>query len=206
MAIPQGRLSTTVVEDVYLPPEGTITDYYTSREAGPIAIEDTSEGLLYQTWILTYDKPTGDFIVTPTITGSPSTIITVADVKYVSFTFDQTGRVIIAYSTSVSSFLYWYDTGVGQTVTTDLGSDVLGPTIYLDDKRYTQSAPSDMLLWYTKEEIGGGTFELFMLLQRERYLIEYLWLLTYLLLILKDLGLLMVYVFKLNLVLKHHDY
>ena len=58
------------------------------------------------------------------------------------------------------------------TTTKDLGAAVITPSIYLDDKRAAESAANDMLLWYTKAE-GGGTYELFMLRQRDRFLTEY---------------------------------
>ena len=99
------------------------------------------------------------------------TIGTVLDIKSITFTFDQSGRISFSYATSVSSFLYWFDSSLGMTVTTDLGADALGPTLLLDDKRTMQSTVSDMLLWYTKAD-GGGTFTLYMLRQRDRFLNE----------------------------------
>lgn len=170
--IPQGRLSTTLVEGAYLPAEHIPFQALTSYEMGPLAIEDTSEGLIYQAWKVTYNRTTGDVTLIPTITGVPVVVLTVLDIKYITFTFDQNARVTITYTTSTSSYMYWYDTDIASTVTTDLGTDVITPSISLDDKRVTQSAVNDMLLWYTKEEIGG-TYELFMLRQRDRFLTEY---------------------------------
>ena len=59
------------------------------------------------------------------------------------------------------------------TVTTDLGSDVITPSIALDDKRVSQNSANDMLLWYSKPD-GGGAYNLYMLRQRDRFLTEYL--------------------------------
>jgi len=171
MAIPQGRLSTVVVEGEYLPPEGLRKHPVTTFEKGPLAIEDTTKGLLYQNWMLTWNPNNDDFTVTPEDTGSPVVILNVADIKFASFTFDQSARITVSYSTSVSSYLYWYDTQVAQTVTTDLGADIFSPCIYLDDKRSTQNVVNDMLLWYTRSD-GADKYKLFMKRQRDRFGIE----------------------------------
>lgn len=172
MAIPQGRLSTELVEGAYREPENRKFYSLISYERGPIAIEDTSEGLLYQNWTMEWDADTGNFNLTGETTLVTTTVITVADVVSLSFTFDQNGRVTITYVTNVSSYLYWYDTALGSTVTADLGANVITPCIYLDDKRSMQSTASDMLLFYTKSD-GGATYTLYMLRQRDRYLTEY---------------------------------
>ncbi len=172
MAIPQGRMSTTVIDGVFRPPEDRAFSQSTSYERGPIAIEDTSEGLLYQNWTMTWNPATDELTATPETTGSPVIVGTVVGLISVSFTFDQNGRISYTYTTAVSSFLFWYDTSLGMTVTTDLGADAITPALTLDDKRDTQSIANDMLLWYTK--LNGSTYDLFMLLQRERFLNEYL--------------------------------
>jgi predicted Rdx family selenoprotein len=172
MAIPEGRLSTTVVEGAFQPPENRVFYALISYERGPVAIEDTSLGLLYQDWTLTWNPSTGQLTATPETTGIPELSIIVADLVSISFTFDQNARISFAYTTTVSSYLYWYDSALAQTVTTDLGADAITPALLLDDKRDMESAANDMLLWYTKAE-GGGTYELFMLRQRDRFLTEY---------------------------------
>ena len=168
MAIAQGRLSTALKYAPFLDPDGTVFIPLIDRERGPIAIEDTSEGLFYQKWVLAWDENTNKVTLTPETTGSPVVVITLPQLLYITFTFDQNGRVTFAYTTETSSFLTWFDTALGMVVTTDLGSDVITPTIHLDDKRAMQNNSSDMLLWYTKLE-GGGTYELFMLRQRDRF-------------------------------------
>ena len=172
MASPQGGLSTIPQAGIIGDPDNRPFYALESYERGPIAIEDVSEGLQYQNWTLTWDSGTNVLTATPETTGPPVSLITEADLIYMTFTFDQNARISFTWTTSVSSFLYWYDTQLGQTVTTDLGADVITPTILLDDKRETMNSTNDMLLWYTKEEVGGGTYELFQLLQRERFLIE----------------------------------
>ena len=171
--IPQGRLSTEPVPGAFREPENRRFYSLISYEKGPIAIEDTSEGLLYQNWTLTWDANTNVLTAYPETTQVAQALVTVATLVSVSFTFDQNGRISFAYTTPVSSFLYWFDTSLGQTVTTDLGADCITPALYLDDKRVTQNPSSDMMLWYTKAD-GGGTYSLYSLLQRERFTIEYL--------------------------------
>jgi len=180
MAIPaenpldiQGRLSTVPVEDVFLPPEARAFKRLISHEMGPLAIEDTSEGLLYQPWTLTYNKITGEITVTPNTTGPPVTLVTIVfGITDINFTFDQNARLTITWKVAGNTYLFWYDTSLGQTVIEDLGTTLVSAVIQLDDKRATQSAPSDMTLWYTKED-GGGTWTLYSKLQRDRFTIEY---------------------------------
>jgi hypothetical protein len=68
--------------------------------------------------------------------------------------------------------MWWYDSVPAQKVVTDLGSDIKGITLYMDDKRTTQLNKDDMLLWYTKPD-GIGGFDLFMRVQRERFQTEH---------------------------------
>jgi hypothetical protein len=172
MAIPEGRLSTTLVESSLLEPEAEQWLPTVNHERGPLAIEDTTLGLLYQNWIVTYDGPTGEITATPQTTGSPVVLATVMGIYFLTFTFDQSGRITFTYSTSTSSYIYWYDSSIGQTVTTDLGPSTLSPSVYMDDKRESQNASNDMLLWYFKPE-EGNRYGLFMRIQRERFLTEH---------------------------------
>lgn len=173
MAIPQGRLSTTVVQTSLLEPEGDQIFDLVVYERGPTAIEDVTLGLLYQNWTFTWDAGTGDFTATPQDTGSPVVVLNAADVEFFRATFDQVGRVYISYMTSVSSFLFWYDTQLGMTTTDDLGSGVLTPSVYLDDKRDTQSSVNDILLWWIEDD-GGGQLEINMSRQRDRFQTAYI--------------------------------
>jgi len=59
MAILQNRLSTTPVVADYIDPSGRDYTLNEDWEAGPIAVTDTSEGLAYQAWKLTYSEEAG---------------------------------------------------------------------------------------------------------------------------------------------------
>ena len=172
MAIPEGRLSTdwAATESQYSIPEDRVFYAYSNYERGPIAIEDTSEGLLYQTWTFSWDESTGDITATPETTGSPTVVHNIPACSLISCTFDQNGRVAIAYING-SSYLWWYDSALGSRTTKDLGNDVFSVSLYLDDKRSTQNTDNDMLLWYTKQ--NAGQWDLFMARQRDRFLTEY---------------------------------
>lgn len=94
-------------------------------------------------------------------------VLTVADVTALSFAFDLNMRPIIAYSTKLSSYLYWYDTSAGAQVTTELGKDYSFLQLSLDDKRSSQSANADVIFTYIKNH------KLYMRIQRERFQIEH---------------------------------
>jgi hypothetical protein len=172
MAIPQGRMSTVPVLGEYIPPEGVAKHPLTTFEPGPIDIENMAEGLLYQDWQLTWEPDTHDFRLTARTTLQTYVIGNSDEVTYASFTFDQSGRVTFAWTNAVSSYLYWYDTQQNNTVIDDIGNDLITPTVYLDDKRYTQDVVNDMLLWYTKY-IGNERYALYMKRQRDRFMTEF---------------------------------
>lgn len=171
MAIPEDRMSTTVVPADWLYPDNLERDWTTDYEAGPIALSDPTAGLKFQAWTLDWNSGTGDFVVTPHTQGNPTTIITVANVTQCSLAFDQNGRVAIAYTALGQAYLYWYDTDAAGFVTTALDADVVNPTLSLDDKRSTQTNANDILLWYTRQQ-PDNSWNLYKREQRERYEIE----------------------------------
>ena len=148
MAIPQGRLSTTLVEGNFLAPDnlekGGLTDY----EMGPIDINDTTQGLLYQVWTATWDPNTANFGVVSDDGKVYSSIHNAVDVTHVSFCFDQNGRPTLAYVSESIPYLYWYDTQQSETTITPLDYTIRTPFLTLDDKRATQSQSNDILLFY----------------------------------------------------------
>lgn len=170
VAIPDNRLSTVPVQALYLPPDDQdqVFDLLRDNERGPIALSDPSQGQHFQKWTLTYVDP--DFTLSPTDVGVPTVVLTAANVTQIGLGFDQNGHETICYNTSSSAFLFWFDSQVGQFVTTDLGSDVISVSLTLDDKRNRQTQANDVLLFYTKS--GAVDFDLFYRQQRERYGVE----------------------------------
>ena len=175
MAVLENRLSTTVVSADFLDPDGRVRTLMNDFEAGPVGINNTTQGLFYQTWEMTYDSGTGDFTVTAeTNLATAVPLSGVLGVTQLSFCFDQNARVNIAYTQGGQAKMYWFDTAVGSYVTTVLDFGVTTPHLSLDDKRSTQQQSSDMLLFYTKE-VAEGSWNLYHRFQRERFLNEYLY-------------------------------
>lgn len=167
MTIIEHRLSTTVVEDIWLIPDGEQRHALQDFERGPIAINDQSQGMAYQNWALSYVG--NQLIVTPEVTGTPSVIRTVASVKQCSFTFDQNARVTLAYTlVDDTAYLYWYDSQAAAFVTTLLETGTVTPTLTMDDKRITQTQTNDIILWYTKQQ-PDSTWRLYTREQRDRF-------------------------------------
>jgi hypothetical protein len=168
----ENRMSAIVVPADWLVPDGLDRDLDEDNEAGPVAPNDTSKGLFYQAWHLTYDAGTDDLTITPQTVGVPVVVLNVPNLTQCSFAFDQSGHVNVAYTVGSQAFLYWFDTQAADWVTTPLDFGVTTPTLCLDDKRLTQTNFSDVLLFYTMET-APDVWTLFHRQQRDRYEDEY---------------------------------
>lgn len=165
--IPQDRFSTTFVDGVYIPPEDRfratlLVDY----EGGPIAITDTSEGINFQPWTLSYDIG-GQITLTPETVGAPVVVLTVPGCSQVSFCFDQNGRPSVTYIIGADAYLYWYDSYLA-SFTTDVFPNIHSAMLSMDDKREMQNGVNDMLWWYTKLT-GAAEYTLYHRRQRDRF-------------------------------------
>ena len=80
MAIPEDRMSTEVEPSSWIDPDSRNRQLDEDYELGPIALNDVSEGLQYQAWHLTWNIGTGDFTVTPELTGPPVVVLNAAAV------------------------------------------------------------------------------------------------------------------------------
>jgi hypothetical protein len=173
MAIPEGRMATTVEESTYVVPDGRKFYRFINYELGPIGIEDTSEGLLYQVWGFTWDSGTGNITAVGETSGDNVVVHNIANMSLFTVTFDQNGRVNMAYMSQGVPYLWWYDTLTAQTETLDLstiyGSGIESVSLYLDDKRAIEDEKSDMLLWFTLETATPGLYDLHMAEQRDRF-------------------------------------
>ena len=176
MGISEDRLSTTTVSGTYLDPDGRVrSSLNTDWEAGPVAVIDTSEGLNYQAWQLTFAG--GTFTITPETTGSP--VVVLPNIQYPALqdstqcclAFDSNARVNLAWIDSTgASWLFYYDTVTAQFEIVTFGS-VGGIALYLDDKRDMESGISDLLLWYTVYDTDHWV--LYHRKQRDRFLQAY---------------------------------
>lgn len=161
--IPEERLSTTAVPGGWLnPPSGLPR---TSFHWGPVALQDASEGLLYQLWTAGVDVAT--VYVSAPNTPRTDVFTRANEVEEVSLAFDQNGFATVAFvEDNGSAWLHWYDTSIPAYVTTALAAGVINPRVTLDDARGFASSYNDVILAY----IRSGN--LYYRQQRDRFLIE----------------------------------
>ena len=164
MTMPGNVLSSSPVTSAFIGARALASFEKVDYEEGPIAIQDVSQGLQAQRWRMRLiegefwlDAPNVPELIAYTALGSSE----------VSFTFDQQGRLVLAYVQSGKPRLYWFDAAIPGFVVTDLPVDAVTPKVILDDKRFTQIQVSDVILQY----IRAGRLK--MRMQRDRFLIEY---------------------------------
>lgn len=168
MTIAEHRLSTDVKEAPFLSPDGDARHFLQDFEMGPVALNDTSEGINYQKWTLTWDAGTGDFTVTPD-SGPPVVgVINAANVINCSLAFDNAAHVNISYVQAGNiGNLYWYDTVAIGYETRVFTEEISSMMLSLDDKRKTQTNNADIILWAILVE--AGKYNLYTLEQRDRF-------------------------------------
>lgn len=148
-------------------PISKIIDY----EDGGIAIQNPSSGLLYQRWRARLFKP-GEIdsnVVLDAREVAEFVWLSVPYMTEISFTFDANMQPVVAYVVNGLSFLNWFDSLLGQYVTTALGAGIITPRVTLDDKRLVGSngyQRSDVILGYVR---GGN---LYYRQQRDRFGVE----------------------------------
>jgi len=136
-------------------------------ELGGIALQDPSQGHLVQEWnCYITDDFTEIRIVAPAVTDT--LLYTGTGITSVSCSFDQNMRPTFAFIEEGSAKLSWYDSVPEETVVTDYGATVFTPKVTLDDKRALQEGAADVIFAYVKND------NLYMRMQRDRYLVEYL--------------------------------
>ena len=171
--MPDNELSTTPVQANYvgarsLPVTGTV-DY----EDGGVAIQDVSEGLLYQRWrARLFRAGTVDSYVMLDAPHVPEFIaFEQENMSEVSFSFDQSMRPAIAFVQDGIAKVWWYDSSVPGMTITEIGEDVITPRITFDDKRLLGSSGfgiSDLIIGYVLND------NLYIRIQRDRFEIPYL--------------------------------
>lgn len=163
--IPENRLSTTNVPAGLLVPINR-NDALTDFEFAGVGLQNPSQGLNVQLWRLRYNEVTGEFLLSAP--NYPETVQFVrANVSYVSLSFDSNMNPFIGFTENGVSKFWWYDTVLQAQVfdeTTIATSS--SPYATLDDRRQSQSAARDVLLFYVR----GG--DLYYRQQRDRYTIE----------------------------------
>ncbi|NWA25520.1 hypothetical protein HX866_11495 [Pseudomonas gingeri] len=135
-------------------------------EDGGIAIQDPSQGLLYQRWRarlindqVWVDAPNTDEFV----------MFEAPGMTEISLTFDQNMRPALAYIQAGVAKIWWYDSGASSMVITEIGAAATTPRITLDDKRVIATngnQTNDIILAYVRDQ------KLCFRQQRERFLVE----------------------------------
>jgi len=143
--IPENSLSSEpVIANIFggrAKPVSAMQDY----EDGGIALNDASEGLLYQIW-LGFSDGENIYVKAP---NTPQTLVySGADITEFSFTFDQNMRIVIVFMQNGIAKLYWYDSTIEGYATTAFEAGARCPKVFLDDKRASQTGNSDVLLFY----------------------------------------------------------
>jgi hypothetical protein len=169
--LPDNELSQKVIRSSLLYPDrflyASLTEDY---EYGGLAIQDPSEGLLYQPWFGYWRKDDNAICIRPLASSEDVVLFYEEDVFEFSFTFDQNMRWCSAVQkTDGSLTLRWFDSAVGDYVVTPY-EGIEGFKLCLDDKREdaVRTGVSDMLFTYIKNN------KLYVRNQRERFLVEHL--------------------------------
>lgn len=162
--LPDNVLSTTSIPATFSGPRGLPVTKVVDYEYGGIALNDPSQGHLYQIW---RTRLIGDEVLVDALEVPEFVLYTATGLSEINLTFDQNMRPILAFVKDGRAYLRWYDSDVGAQVITALATDVITPRVTLDDKRPLQSAVSDVILGYVR----GGFLRT--RIQRDRFTIEY---------------------------------
>lgn len=167
--MPDNVLSTAPVRGRFTGASGLGVTSTVDYADGGIAIQDASEGLLYQRWrarLFDAGEPSSHVLLDAQNT--PEFILyAVPGMTQISFTFDQNMRPALAYVDGSGSHLWWYDSvTVGMIVT---GVDGITPRITMDDQRLIATngyQTNDIILGYVRDG------SLYYRQQRDRFTIE----------------------------------
>ena len=166
--IPGDSLNSSASSGEYYFPDNMFrVDTDKDYELGSLNLNDSTGGLLQAAWTAFIE---GNNIYIKKFPNGVNNLIvtTISPPTEVSFTFDSNMRPQIVYVEDGVTKLYWYDTSVGQFVTTEY-SGIYSPRLSLDDKRGFQNAYRDILFFYIKT---GTPSKLCYRQQRERYTVE----------------------------------
>lgn len=159
MAIPDNRLSTTVVDAEFLAPDILTRSRLLDYERGGVALDDPSQGLNVRNWTAGID---GDNLYCEDDANNRTTLLVRPGTTSISLAFDQNMRATLAYVQSGVAKLWWYDAAIaGRSDTSFPGARF--PRLCMDDKRSTQSLANDVIFAYVRDG------NLYYRQQRDRY-------------------------------------
>jgi hypothetical protein len=172
MALPGGQvLSVTPYGDRFLTPRNRSREFMIDYEIGGSALNDTSNGLRYQTWKLQAEDEnlylSNDLV--PRRPDDAPYLTVPGGVKEVALSFDQNMNTFIAWTKldGTSEFRWWDNIAVAYTVVT-LPAGSHSPRASLDDKRSLAGAISDTIITYCR--LGSIYYRQL----RDRFVNEYL--------------------------------
>lgn len=133
-------------------------------ERGGIALNDTSEGLDYQNWRVSWDRKTGGVRLANDI-GFDQEMFVVNQITQLVLSFDLNMNPYFAYTEAGVTWLRWRNAaGVYSKM---LIPSATQPRLTLDDKREENAINADVLLFYLKDK------KICMRVQREGFLTEH---------------------------------
>jgi len=138
----------------FLPPDDLENTLLLDRENGGIALNDTSEGLNYQEWILRYAPSTGDITIDAANT-TPSVVFNLPDITEISLAFDQNMNPFVAYVAAGVAKYYWWDPSPNDYVHVALPANSRCPRCCMDDKGDNAAGYgwSDIILCYVTDDV-----------------------------------------------------
>lgn len=96
------------------------------------------------------------------------TVFTMSNISAMSFTLDLNERAICVYVKNNSTWMYWYDSNIGQMIHTEYGTEYLTPQIAIDEQRHQNANNADIIFAYVKNK------QLYIRYQRHRFTTEIL--------------------------------
>jgi len=171
MAIPNSSLSSLPILGLYLNPDNLDTFNLQDYELGGIGLNDTSQGMRYQTWTL---QLVGDDVIISapewpqTILFDLTDTLSIDPITELSLAFDQNMNPFVAFVQGNQARFWWYDSDLPGITFTNLPAGARTPRCCLDDKRETQTPTSDIILSYIEDD------KLYYRYQGERYITAHL--------------------------------
>jgi len=157
-------ISSLLMADHFLPPDDLENSLLLDYENGGIGLNDPSEGLNFQKWILRYFPTTDDMSIQAANT--PLTVLfNRSDITEISLAFDQNMNPFVAFVEAGAAKYWWFDPVPNQTVFANLPANSTTPRCCIDDKRDDRSGTSDIILCYVND---GKLYER---MERERFTI-----------------------------------
>ena len=143
--LPNNKWSSSPVVAGLLYPRDSKESLLSASDYGPVAIQNTSQGLSTKVWKATYDTASGAVRL-----HDGSLLFVEKDIKELDLTFNQTANPFVAYRVGANIKIYWYDTTTSSYTNKTIG---LGdqPFCYLDERRPEFSSKSDVILIYHRD-------------------------------------------------------